>query len=72
MKLPVPEIVPLIGTTVPLATPWMEITSVEGVPATPNKGCLEEVAAPLGRGREVAETANVPLPALAVTVPLIG
>ena len=31
-----------------------------------------EVAAPVGRGREAAETARVPVPALAVTVPLTG
>jgi hypothetical protein len=44
-------------------------TSEDGVPAVPRAGCFAEVEAPVGRGSEEADTAIVPEPALAVTVP---
>jgi hypothetical protein len=51
------------------AMPWMVRTSVDADPAVPKAGCLALVEAPVGRGRAAAETARVPVPALAVTVP---
>lgn len=41
------------------AAPWTVRTSAEAVPAVPIAGCLAAVAAPDGRGKEVAETGCV-------------
>jgi hypothetical protein len=38
------------------AEPCTVITSAEGVPAVPKAGCFAEVAAPVGSGREAADT----------------
>src|SRR5258708_38364173 len=48
----------------------MVITSDDALPAAPKAGCLADVEAPEGSGRLAAETANVPVPAFAVTGPL--
>jgi hypothetical protein len=56
-------------SAVMLVAPCTVRTSLEGVPAVPSAGCFADVAAPDGRGSEAAETANVPVPAFAVTVP---
>jgi hypothetical protein len=47
---------PVIGIGVPLAIPCIESTSVLELPAVPSAGCLADVAAPVGRGKDVALT----------------